>query len=830
MTDSNNSANNSILVAYDYSGSTGGSRFYHTTVQTVLSNISDYKVVLWDHSIKESTPAELKRINDSLRGNGGTSPIQVAQYCYTKHITGQLILITDGQIPDYEVKNLDAYLAQHPLSLTNLDCYIISSDSYSKLDATVIAPFLARFPHKVTLFKEDEGPLVLASNNASYEEFIEQLRSINTIEEFISKYEELFSGVISKMLGKTEDATIRDEILQIQKRLLQQMRQTPEGFKMETFLQACESHNVKQMVQLAKSLNLKFYRNFPSPEWPAMIFHLLRMCSGNLNSVYSLAALGSRFNPDRVHRADVVKNFKVTSVHITDKIDSPSFVCPISYQEEQDFVVLIKKPDKALLSDLGKPVVLTSNSVSPETNKETSEMLDEIMGNPLSAIRYPDFISKLIECIDHPISLRSMKEAEEAKLPITISPITRAPIIGGLCLGPTAEHVSATNWAIAQLTADGKHVGHSDLWFALIWYLVSIGKIPYLTPYLPQFTEHMKWRLKNSKAAATLSTIPYYCMTEVPLGAAVWFTLSLSEICAKEEQATEILSTHVSHFEILKKLLELTGYPLPDGVPEYLSKFEAKAIILKFIQQNDRNQLNSIIASAFSYVQNGNEFIPIDGDPSQEQVEKALDTLPTFFREMTPEYRRASAVLAQTSADKANLNILGQKFETINWIYGTKDVEIPPVEICPATGRPYMNVPPQLKKWYELSEQIYGPLSEQIHIHFMYIEYVRENKKFPNKEEFLSYVYHTIVPSQKATLPRLILMFVENVINGYDAMFAKRKLTPKEFIKLVHITASRTRRAEIEEKGEMIDLGKKDQAKGNKKAGKKGGKKWKKHH
>ena len=87
---------------------------------------------------------------------------------------------------------------------------------------------------------------------------------------------------------------------------------------------------------------------------------------------------------------------------------------------------------------------------------------------PLSALRYPEFIEKLIECIDHPISLRSMKEAEEQGTPITLSPLTRALVFGGMCLGASDEHVSATNWAIAQLLADGKHLGHSDLWFALI--------------------------------------------------------------------------------------------------------------------------------------------------------------------------------------------------------------------------------------------------------------------------------------------------------------------------------------------------------------------------
>ena len=805
MDSSNNNSNKRvpILVAYDHSGSTAGSRFYHSTVQyNILSQLDTYDVLLWDHSSKKSSPKELEMINQNLKGSGGTSPIEVAKYCYENKITGHLILITDGQIPDYEVRDLDQYLINHPLLLSDLDCYLISSDNYSKLDATVIAPFLARFPHKVTLFKEGEANVVLTSNNSSYEEFIELLRSINTIEEFTSKYDDLFSGVISKMLGKVKDDLIRDELLQIQKRLLNQMKQLPEGFKPQVFNDVFSTHNISQMLQQCKSLNLKFYRKYPSPEWPAMIFHLLRMCSGNLNTVYSLSALSSRFNPDRVHKADVVKNFKITSVHITDNVQGPSFICPITYQEEHDLVILLKKPTTPLLSYDSSVTILTSNGMSPKTNILSNEMLDEIMGNPLCAIKYPEFINKLIECIDHPISLRSMKEAEELGSPITLSPLTRAPIIGGICLGPTDEHVSASNWAIAQLTADGKHLGHSDLWFALIWYLVYIGKIPYLTSILPQLTEHMKYRLFHSKASATLTVNPYNCLTEIPFASAVWFTLSLSSICEKEEQATEILTSHVSHFDILKKLLELTEYPLPDGVNEYLEKFEAKAEILRFIQNNNRDILNAIIASAFCYVKCEDKFIPIDGIPDELQVSDALCKLPHIFKAMSIEKRRAAAVLCQLKADDLDLNILDQHYEPINWCYGLKDFEIPEIKICPATARPYINVPPESKKWFELSEKNFGPLDEQLHLHFLYIACVRRTKKYPTKDNFLSFIYEEIVPLQKPTLPKLILQFIENVYVGYQNMWNENHLKIGQFIRLVHLTASRKRRLEYELKYE----------------------------
>ena len=343
-------------------------------------------------------------------------------------------------------------------------------------------------------------------------------------------------------------------------------------------------------------------------------------------------------------------------------------------------------------------------------------------------------------------------------------------------------------------------MGHTDLWFALIWYLVSIGKIPYLTPILPQFTEHMKFRLLHSKASATLSTNPYNCLTEIPFGSAVWFTLSLSSICNHEEQATEILTSHVPHFVILKKLLELTEYPLPDGVNDFLTKFGTKAEILNFIQRNNRDVLNALIASAFCYVQCQDKFIPVDGIPEESQITEALTKLPQMWKEMPIEKRRAAAILSQLQIDKLDLNIMDKQFQPINWCYGMNDFEVPEVLICPATGWPYINVLPTFRSWKDISEEKFGPLDEQIHIHFLYIEYARRYKKYPSKDMLLSFIHQEIVPNQKPTLPRLITMFVENACKGYEKMLVENPLKASQFVRLVHLTASRTRRLEYEQK------------------------------
>jgi hypothetical protein len=219
------------------------------------------------------------------------------------------------------------------------------------------------------------------------------------------------------------------------------------------------------------------------------------MCTGNLGTVYSLSALGSRFQANRVRRAEVVENIELGSVQV---LDGPeSFTCPISYEEESDVVVLIRKPTEGLLAG------------------EISELANRVITNPLSALHYPDFCAKLIGHLDHPISLRSLKEAEEAGYPITQSPLTRSPVIGGLFLGGGEEHSQATNSTIAHLVAEGKRVGNPDLWFMLIWWLIECGRVHHLESVLPQIRSHLTFRLRAHLGTLTLCNTPYLPITLV---------------------------------------------------------------------------------------------------------------------------------------------------------------------------------------------------------------------------------------------------------------------------------------------------------------------------
>jgi hypothetical protein len=755
------------LVAYDYSGSTSGSAFYHDTVQQILGQYEPYDVILWDSRVEVSNANALRQINHNRCGRGGTEPKVVAKYCVKQQTRGQLILITDGQILPRDVEQLDAFLNGHSMVISTLDCYLIQSHEHYRLDATVIAPFLRRFPHRVFLCESKTAEtVVIASGGGTLDELLEEIRSIGTISEFQNQFDHLFNEILTKMLGIANDHRLHDEILVLQRRLLNEMKRLPRDFDELALRQAFKDRNEAEQIRLGSELFRLYETNWHEPTWPPQLFHLLRMVTGNLGSVYSITALASRFQANRVQRAEVVENIELSEVQIID--GSQSFTCPISYEEESDIVILIRKPTEGLLA--GEP----------------RELANSVITNPLSALRYPEFCAKLIRHIDHPIALRSMKEAEEAGYPITQSPLTRAPILGGLFLGASEEHARATNFALAHLSAEGKRVGHPDLWFMLIWWLIERGEVKHLESVLPQIRAHMCFRLTNHLGTLTLTNTPYFPITLVPLGIAIWCTLSSISLGIPQDQAIQYLKCHSSHIDVFEAAIGLVKYELPSSSRDLLIKWRAFGEIRKEITRGNSQLHLWAIRACYNVVHLNRsairsalftrivDEIPIDGDPPLEQVNEALQHLPEWFVQSSPQRRRAIVRMLQfTDLNKITYADFDFEVPEFGWQYGVREFQIPEVPICDATCRPYYVDPTKQIVWSEASSSIFGEVQQQIHIHWYFIECVTKLKVFPTKEEFLLFVFNNIVPKHKSTLPFLIQRFVDVVFNGYESIVAQ---------------------------------------------------------
>jgi hypothetical protein len=79
-------------------------------------------------------------------GKGGTSPQVVAKEIISKNYK-KIILITDGQVGDGDVRECDKILEAYEFKKTI--CYIIASSSYGALNMSVTCPFTRKCDNEV---------------------------------------------------------------------------------------------------------------------------------------------------------------------------------------------------------------------------------------------------------------------------------------------------------------------------------------------------------------------------------------------------------------------------------------------------------------------------------------------------------------------------------------------------------------------------------------------------------------------------------------------------------------------------------------------------------
>ena len=127
----------------DTSGSTGGSSNYWPAVQQILAlygqKISHF--YFWNSTIEEVDKKRFQKALVQRKGWGGTQSSLVAKQIVKKGLKN-IILITDGQVSDYDVQECDKILADYQFQKSI--CYIIAAGSYGSLNMSVTCPFTRR--------------------------------------------------------------------------------------------------------------------------------------------------------------------------------------------------------------------------------------------------------------------------------------------------------------------------------------------------------------------------------------------------------------------------------------------------------------------------------------------------------------------------------------------------------------------------------------------------------------------------------------------------------------------------------------------------------------
>eukprot|EP00475_Leptophrys_vorax_P032537 TRINITY_DN5031_c0_g1_i1.p1 TRINITY_DN5031_c0_g1~~TRINITY_DN5031_c0_g1_i1.p1 ORF type:complete len:841 (-),score=220.30 TRINITY_DN5031_c0_g1_i1:2410-4932(-) len=793
------------VIAYDCSGSTAHQVFYHQTSQDIVQNTLKYvsahpKVLMWDNCVKEVSLEHLEDVNKNRNGFGGTEPQSVARFCVEKQFHGKLIFITDGEISGSSVRGADQILQDW--TFERVDCHLIQSSGEPNLSCS--CPFTRNSPHMVYSHNQLRGESWKKCTGVSDDELkiLEQFDSISTVDKFIEVSNVLERIVIAKTMGTNGNVELRNKLLEMKQRIVKNTAKEEgksKNWSRRLANALSDEKNTEEALYVAQEMVTSYFSQ--DVEWSKKLSAMISMTEGAIRDAFGQSAISNRL--DRANQIEIseAKDAPSQVEEPGDAIKQAQFVCPISYDEEHDVVLLIAD---------GKPIL-------PELEKFE---LDDLLNCPLNAFKYPHVIDALLQRLDHPIGLSTFKDSKGG---LKTSPFTRKPIVGGFVLGACTEHVIATNWTLTKILSDGKACGNPDLWFAVIWMLAK-SKLEYLKEVVPIMQDQMVWRLSNSSSFASLCGLPEFVTTRVKLGTALWFVLASPFL--KIPAAADPLRYHISHLDSMKQVFALTGMKLPDGAEKCHDRLDALLRLLGMSKKmpfaSFKSKIRALHQCAYRLKEDNLDekvastetvvsWIALDGPASDKQVASVLAELPAVFSRLSIQEIAGLASLVNPNLS-ASAIVLASDWvapqtpaPVVEWAYGIEEFKVPAIDVCLATCRPFSVV--DGTSWVECAEESALKLfKENVSVENMLSTYkafgtfVGKYGKYPSLDELIVFVYNRyVVHGRRSTLPHQTVELISRTQEDFNKTI--KTLLPVEAAARFNASVSREKRKVLESPG-----------------------------
>lgn len=209
---------NHRLFAIDSSGSVKDNDFYYEELGKIIKNY--YKkediILIWSSSFEIITIKELLRRIENKKGNGGTYPSNIINACLQNYniVKDHLILITDGRVTPKSIKNSDDLIKKSKLQFKYVTTYIIGS----KGDLSVGAPFARGCGSKTIHITHKSRREIVGANVTDFNS-LQEIDSINNIDQFNEKFNSLFNATKQKMIGTNGDPQLKMKFERMNKRI-----------------------------------------------------------------------------------------------------------------------------------------------------------------------------------------------------------------------------------------------------------------------------------------------------------------------------------------------------------------------------------------------------------------------------------------------------------------------------------------------------------------------------------------------------------------------------------------------------------------------------------
>jgi hypothetical protein len=146
-------------------------------------------------------------------------------------------------------------------------------------------------------------------------------------------------------------------------------------------------------------------------------------------------------------------------------------------------------------------------------------IVDDISACPLRLLNYPELRAKFKSRLSN---FMGVKYGDK----MLKNPFTQNRLLGSIPLGSHSSHIKVGNFTLAKMISGGKILGNLNMYYAVVWYLIHEGEIEYLKDIKANVSEHLVYRLKNTKTMASLCGQAQFVTTEIDSDVAVWYCVN----------------------------------------------------------------------------------------------------------------------------------------------------------------------------------------------------------------------------------------------------------------------------------------------------------------
>jgi hypothetical protein len=620
-------------------------------------------------------------------------------------------------------------------------------------------------PHEIKIYKNLHSDIPTDSISVNNEDFnfVFNIDSINSIEEFLTQKETIKNVLFSVNIGTEGNKILHTKLVELKKKLIKSESKSFIRNVDNPVSRLIESFNRQNLSPIELDNVWKMYYKIEDDDtndWKKLIDKFISWCSGDLIYSFDRNKISNR-------EASAVKEPVIPSESVAileEKFDDLKLTCPITLSDTSSMILLMKKNGSSVFDNL------------------PTNIRDSLINCPLNALRNKGILNYIRSLMDCAISIEAYKDLVEYGMSDK-SPLTRNQIFGGLCLGKDKSHIQATNSTLRYILTGGKSLGNIDMWFVVIYFIIKRESDDYyLKDYLPMIEEHLKYRLMNSKSYMCLSGLPTYPTYQVPLGLALWCSVmaTTSNLSLITDAKNDPIRLHLSYSNDIIDLLNIINIHVPSKLINHINRLKTLRYFLLEVKKGKTETLklkNLVDALSYNAIETLDLWVLIDGEPSDLQISNVRSKFPIVCQDLSNTEIKDILELCDSNKTEADIYLPYnydikpfRKTITKNWKFGNK-VPYFKVNISPKTCRPYYNISDNgfMKTWLDKAIEIYGYTLFSTNNFFG--KYVSENKKYPTKSEFLNYIFMYHFTRDKKTLPICVEQFVNEVFNEYQEIF-----------------------------------------------------------